>query len=666
MQRQLFSPKTGEYNPNTRPITQGGTSAKTAVQAAANLGGFVAGVDVPESFMTLNEAGKLPIAKFGSMQLSGLSVEGMLQVAKKQTYTYKITDYDFKKAYTATATKGTVSLAEDTITYTAPDESTTDTIYLNGRPIPVVVDLPKPLAPTITSPKPGTYIVGNTVSFTSSPFVTGQATQGEVHHYSQWQVSEYSDFRNTVTDSGASGDKLAWVASNLSVNKSYYVRVRYYGNATGWGHWSPVVKINMVQSLTTNSETFTLNPGPTTGQQARLVPSYHRSSDQFGYSVALSENGNVCVVSSLYGEDSANKGDTGRAFVFVRIQTGWSQKAVLSHPDLRTGENFGYSVAVSGDGKVAAVGAVLSQSLTPGVTNGAVYIYTEDPVTKNWNFKQRVEPHTVATTAYSGFSVALSYDGSTMAVGNPYDDKQNVVADMGSVSIFVKDGDTWVSQSLLWPNIGASSVHFGTAVSLSNDGNTLAVGADNDYLVANTSGAVYIFTRTDSVWTQQAKLTNTEESSGELFGANSVALSGDGLTCVVGAPNKSTPNKTTYEGAAYVFKLDAGVWTKQARLLAEEGKTYDYFGRSVSINNTGDKIVVGAYGLDKNSLSESGAVYFFTLSGETWSVPVKLASKDIEVNERFGWSVDISGDGTTCAIGAPYQYYSSGSLYIYV
>ncbi len=94
MKRDLYSPLKGKYNPNVRPIRHGGTSAKTEQQAAINLGGLPTGQDLPESHMTLNSEGKLPVAKFGNLQMSGLSVKGPLEVAKGKTYSYTITDYD--------------------------------------------------------------------------------------------------------------------------------------------------------------------------------------------------------------------------------------------------------------------------------------------------------------------------------------------------------------------------------------------------------------------------------------------------------------------------------------------------------------------------------------------------------------------------------------------
>lgn len=670
MQRQLFSPKTGEYNPNIRPITQGGTSAKTAVQAAANLGALVLGADLPNSHMTLDSNGKLPITKFSNIQLSGLSVDGELYAGRGQTVSLKISDYDFKKTYTAVCTLGIVTVTGDIISYTALNVDGDDVIELNGRKIPVKIGNPKPGKPVILTPIPGAYIYVNSCTFTSSAFVPGQTTTAETHSSSHWQVSEKSDFSSFFINSGAISDKTTWAATNLVVGKVYYVRVAY-SNGSYWSSWSDPCKITVAQNVSGAVGDQTRVPGPTSGLQARLTPTYSRTSDEFGYSISLSADGNRCIVGSFRGEDSPNRADTGKAFVFTRIQTGWSQQASLSHPEIisNTSQNaqFGYSVAMSGDGLTCAVGSPQLFVSPAAGHNGSVFVYVYDPVTNMWVFEDKLSGVTTSpVSAYSGYSVALSHDGNTLAVGNPYDDNPNVVGDNGSVSIFVRQNSTWTKEQQVYPPSRVNTLHFGNAVSLSKDGNTMVVGAKNDTITTNTNGAAYIYKRTTGTWTSVAKLTNTVDYSGEVFGF-SVAISGDGNTCFVGAPWKSVPNKTSYQGAVYVFVDNAGTWQQQAQIKFDDtvAKSYDYLGYSVSLTEDGNIGLIGAYGIDKSSLSESGTVYCYQRSGTSWTKLKEYKSFE-PFDERLGWSCAISANGSTTAIGAPYAYASTGVVYIYV
>ncbi|MEW8657032.1 MAG: FG-GAP repeat protein, partial [Candidatus Thiodiazotropha endolucinida] len=174
-------------------------------------------------------------------------------------------------------------------------------------------------------------------------------------------------------------------------------------------------------------------------------------------------------------------------------------------------------------------------------------------------------------------------------------------------------------------------------------------------------GAVYIFTRNNGLWNQQAvfKATNAEEGDG--FGA-SLAILDD--TLVVGATGEDSSasggkadNSTTSAGAAYVFTRSGGAWTEQAYLKASNAGEMDGFGNSVAIS--GDTLVVGAFfesssvsgGEADNSALNAGAVYVFTRNSEIWSQQTYLKASNAEWSDLFGFSVAISGD--TLVVGAP-------------
>ena len=226
---------------------------------------------------------------------------------------------------------------------------------------------------------------------------------------------------------------------------------------------------------------------------------------------------------------------------------------------------------------------------------------------------------------------------------------------------------------------------FGRNISLSGDGNTLAVGAltedsnatgiggDDDNNLATDSGAVYVFSRSGTTWTQQAyvKASNTQASDG--FGI-SVSLSSDGNTLAVGADSEDS-NSTVINvlgtddgaadqsGAAYVFSRSGNVWTEQAYVKASNTGENDYFGRNISLSGDGNTLAVGANfedsnatgigGDDDNNLAtDSGAVYVFSRSGTSWAQQAYVKASNTEVDDYFGTNVSLSRDGNTLAVGA--------------
>ncbi|MCX4246382.1 hypothetical protein [Paraliomyxa miuraensis] len=302
-----------------------------------------------------------------------------------------------------------------------------------------------------------------------------------------------------------------------------------------------------------------------------------------------------------------------------------------------------------------------------------------------------------------GWSVTLSGDGNTLAIGAYWEDSNatniggnqadNSASISGAVYVFVRDGaGAWSQQAYVKASNTETADRFGTSVALSGDGNTLAVSAygedsnatgtagnqaDNS---ANSSGAVYIFVRDGAgVWSQQvyAKASNTGVD--DRFG-HSVALSGDGNTLAVGAyledsnvtgiGGNQANNSANGSGAVYIFvRDDAGVWSQQAYVKASNTGANDRFGWSVALSGDGNTLAVGTTLEDSNatgiagnqadnSATDSGAVYVFGRDGAgVWSQQAYVKASNTEAHDYFGHDVALSGDGNTLAIGA----YGEGS-----
>ncbi len=237
------------------------------------------------------------------------------------------------------------------------------------------------------------------------------------------------------------------------------------------------------------------------------------------------------------------------------------------------------------------------------------------------------------------FGNAVALDGDTAVVG------ASLEGNKGAAYIFVRHGNAWIEQAKLTAHDLAPADWFDRAVAVS--GNTALVGA---WYHHGAAGAVYVFTREGSTWTEQAELTAADRQADAYFGT-SVALGGD--TAVVGAAGAQDDS-----GAAYVFVRGHGRWTQQAELRAPGNPCCATFGTSVALS--GATVLVGA-GFARGN---KGAAYVFTKVGEQWSPRATLLANDGQAGDWFGWTVALSGG--TALVGAWYRQGSRGAAYLFV
>jgi hypothetical protein len=287
-------------------------------------------------------------------------------------------------------------------------------------------------------------------------------------------------------------------------------------------------------------------------------------------------------------------------------------------------------------------------------------------------FTQSMKLEVWEHTTNDGFGRSVSISGDTAVIGGSKDG-------VGAAFVFVRSGTTWLRQQVLFPSDAAPVMHFGYDVYI--EGNTIAVSGNlkSVYIFTRTDniwteeakldandgvpiggaaisgnriivgavgdngnqGAAYIFVKNGGVWTQEAKLIDSERRSGDDFGG-SVGISGD--TAIVGARFDHV-GSVNGPGAVFVFVRNGSNWIQQARLTPSDGIRGDKFGGSVAIE--GDTAVVGAIGSTENP---PGAAYIYVRNGTTWTLQTKLARSDAEPNEEFGSDVDIDGD--TVIVGA--------------
>ena len=257
--------------------------------------------------------------------------------------------------------------------------------------------------------------------------------------------------------------------------------------------------------------------------------------------------------------------------------------------------------------------------------------------------------------ADDAFGVSVSVSGDTAVVGADGDDDKGNWS--GSAYVYVTSGSTWTQQAKLTASDGAWPDRFGCSVSVSGD--TAVVRTYyGDGMVAD-SGSAYVYARSGSTWTEQAKLTASDGAADDLFGY-SVSVSGD--TAVVGAYQDDDSGSNS--GSAYVFVRSGSIWSQQAKLLPGDGAEFDWFGWSVSVD--GDTAIVGALRGD-GIVTDAGSGYVFVRSGSSWTEQGKLTASDGAGGGWFGHSVSVSGEtvvvGMTSGDG---NEVNSGSAYVFV
>ena len=387
-----------------------------------------------------------------------------------------------------------------------------------------------------------------------------------------------------------------------------------------------------------------LRGGTVWSQQAYLKPSNTGAGDRFGSSVGIA--GETVVVGASQEASGATgiNGDqtnntltrSGAAYVFVRSVTIWAQQAYLKASNTGFGDQFGNSVAISGE--TVVVGAYLEESNALGVngdqTNndsseaGAAYVFVRGGTAWSQQVYLKASSRGVGGDLF-GFSIAIS--GDRVVVGAPKEDSgakgvngdpiDNRVREAGAAYIFVRAGGTWLQQAYLKASNTGFEDQFGTSVAI--DGETVVVGAfressnaagvngDQFNNSATWAGAAYVFVRSGIVWSQQAYLKASNPGSGDQFGdsvaiaANTIVVGASGeASAATGINGNQSDNGAAGAGAAYVFVRSGTSWSQQAYLKASNTGADDRFGRSVAIS--GETVIVGAYGENSNATGVNG------------------------------------------------------------
>lgn len=352
----------------------------------------------------------------------------------------------------------------------------------------------------------------------------------------------------------------------------------------------------------------------------------------------------------------------------------YEQQAYVKASNTQASDEFGYSVAVSGN--TVVVGARKEDSNATGVggdqenddaeDSGAAYVFVRGS-SGAWSQQAYLKASNTSAGDYFGTSVAIS--GDTIVVGAPYESgADDTRLGSGAAYVYVRNGDAWSFQAYLEASNADLYDHFGSGVGISGDvivvgaldedSGATGVGGNQADNMSGSAGAAYIFTRSGGTWSQQAYLKASNTGEGDKFGS-SVAISGN--TVVIGAPEEdgsatgvggADNNGATNSGAAYIYVYDGG-WSAPLYTKASNTESQDRFGSSVAISE--NTVVVGAIEEDSNAIevngeqnnngaSNAGAAYVFFRSGVSWGQQAYLKASNTDASDYFGISVAVSGD----------------------
>ena len=478
-----------------------------------------------------------------------------------------------------------------------------------------------------------------------------------------------------------------------------------------------------------------------------------------GNSIALSGDGSTMAIGAPFEEGGArgingNQNDdstyaSGAVYVFIRQGDGWTQQAYVKASNPGQNDHFGSSVVLSRDGNTMAVSAHWEASAATGINGnqnddsmpeaGAVYVFTLTGTT--WTQQAYLKASNTGRLGQGdlpgdgdqfGFSVALSADGNTLAAGAITEDSvaqqingnqgDDTAQSAGAVYVFTRTGTTWAQQAYIKSSNADAGDLLGFSVALSGDGNTLAAAAfdedgtgrginplhDNGSLNA---GALYVFTRQNGSWSQQAYIKGSRGEPSDGFGF-ATAISDDGSTIAVGAGDEAclTPGvdppgcaddappgrgANIWAGAAYVFVRSGTTWSEQAFIKASNARPYHSFGVRLALSGNGNSLAVTAYLEDstgqgirppmiqqflqpdylnpwrarRNEAEDSGAAYVFTRNGSTWTAGAYVKGSNTVAGHEFGSAVALSGNGRMMVVGAHLEDSmgdDSGAAYVFV
>jgi hypothetical protein len=356
-------------------------------------------------------------------------------------------------------------------------------------------------------------------------------------------------------------------------------------------------------------------------------------SDQFGIDVSISDNGNIIAVSApsadLNGEAS------GSVKVFANNNGDWIQigQTLIGESEV---DFFGTSVDLSSDGNILAVGAYLNEG------RGHVRVFENQ--SDVW-IQVGEDIDGEISGEDSGWTISISDDGNIIAIGSKggYVDGINT----GLVRVFENQSGVWIQ---IGENINGedSQDRFGSNVNLSSDGNIVAIGAPYNDGNGQDSGHVRVFENQSGIWTQIGQDIDGEDNFDK--SGWSVSLSSDGNIIAIGARSNSPGTPLYISGHVRVFENQSGIWTQIGQDIDGDAEA-DRFGTAISLSSNGNLLTIGAHKNDTNGI-DSGQIKIFYFNNLDW---IQVGQDILGEVPQFGlgFSIDMTSDGNSIITGGP-------------
>ena len=523
------------------------------------------------------------------------------------------------------------------------DGSTAGGHVISGEVSPGVI------TPTITGPIDGLTNVSLTLTLSCSHFEGyDDELTPHTHASSRWQIGTDPLFITGIAvDSGNSAvDKLSYdLASHgvaLKHNTLYYARVSHT-TATG------------VTSSWSNSVSFTTWLG-VSSTPAHTLQLNTATFDKFGYLVALSGDGQTLLVDGNYiGVPDTTR--DGYVCVYRRTTDGWVLQKTLLSPNPNDDNSYGISaMRISYDGNTV----VVTDRQFAGYSGIAyVYVYTNS----TWVLQASLEAPDKAAGRYFGHSVAMSSDGNLLAVGDIYRNMDAINTGAGAVHIFERNAGIWTHvQYVVAQESNTKNDSFGYSVSVSEDKNTLLVGAYQDDEAASNAGAAYIFYRTGNQYLQHLKIKASDALANDNFGFNCV-LSGNGKRAFI---NSRYADPTSSDsGAGYYFEKINTTWVQTYKLVGASNIVKRYGSRAAMSSDGSLLVTCGRQ--DVETAFNPPDVYVH--AGNTLGKVSTINVAGLTPNDTFGFGIAMSDNGSVVAISAAsvggLGAGVSGKVYIY-
>ena len=596
MGKRFFNNKsvTG-YSGSALPIAKGGTAATNSDEASITLDAIdLDRRNAPDGAAGLDLNVKVPVELFPpELREVAVSIDGPLQVIVNSSNTYQITRYSSFNQYAVSASAGAISRVNETITFVAPATPQVVNITINNRifavdvvPVSAYVN-----TPVISAPVNNAVNQGPGLSISASVFnVTGTA---DTHESTDWQIATDANFTNIAFSSIADAtNKTSWSVSNLLANTNYFIRVRYKGSSLGYGNWSNTI------SFTTKTNYLPTN------QVGILKATTEINNGMFGKTISLDNTGDRAVIGNYtYGSTGSSY-----AYVFKRTNNVWNIEERISAQNSIVSSQFGYSVSMSGGGDRIVVGAPGQNTVGGVAAGGAFYVFTRSGTT--WTQEAEVSDAFAEASARFGNCVAIDTSGSRIITTAP-NASSSGVSSCGKMYSFTRSGSTWTQEAVLTTGDKAAGDELGISLAMSDDAGRVVVGA------ATNAGSAYIFSRSGSSWTQEARLYPTAEVVGNQFGW-AVSMDTTGTRVVVSEPYADISGITD-AGKAYIYTRSGATWTQEAIVNSSVRSTNERFGAAVCLSNNGDRLYVV-----KGDTSYSNNIEVFTRAGTTWSQSASL------------------------------------------